>query len=109
MTRTRRTDCWQASVRISIPIDASDVGSIQRAQESVAKLAALIPGSAVEITHAGFGRMAAPTPGDLLAMLAPRELPQPPVNVVEAMADIRQQLQPEPELPESLRRVPRIA
>lgn len=58
MARNRRQDCWQASVRISIPINANDPSSIARAQQRVLELANAIPSSSVEITHAGFGRMA---------------------------------------------------
>jgi hypothetical protein len=87
MTRTRRQDAWQATVRISIPIDATKPDTIAKAQESVRGLAALIPGSAVEITHAGFGRMAAAT------VAAP---PPPQLNLIAdmgpVMADIKEQV-----------------
>lgn len=123
--RTRRQDAWIATVRVSIPIDAGDIGSIRRAQESVAKLASLIPGSTVEVTHAGFGRMAAAaTESPVQASMA--DIAQmvlgmskgPPVaaayggavsttlgatNHIESVE--RDDLEP----PESLRRVPRPA
>lgn len=99
--RQRRQDAWIASVRISIPIDATDVASIQRAQESVAKLASLIPGSTVEITHAGFGRM---------ALAATPSLPLAGEITVDERGVLTKVTPPatvEPEIPEYLRRVPR--
>lgn len=108
MSRTRKQDAWVASVRISIPITATDPQSIARAQESVARLATLIPGSTVEITHAGFGRMAAPVaePQQTLPYREPAPLTPPLGGMTAAMAEIKSQID-DLEPPESLRLVPR--
>lgn len=108
--RTRKTDAHVASVTISIPIDAMDVSSITAARDAIAGLAAhLPPGSAVRVLSSRFGRveMVMPTPADLLARLAPREQEYGVGPIVDTMAEIKQALQPEPEIPESLCRVPR--
>lgn len=118
MSRARKQDCWQASVRISIPIDATKPETIAQAQQSVRELAALIPGSSVEVTHAGFGRMAvgAMTPLEQhQAQMAQREpvterpdlLPfNPGVTVVTGTAPLRNgPVDDGLDIPEHLRRV----
>lgn len=59
MARNKKRDAWVAHLRVCVPIDAADTSTINVAQQKIREIANLIPGSTVEVTHAGFGRMAA--------------------------------------------------
>lgn len=102
MSRTRKQDAWVASVRISIPIDATKPSTIAAAQERVRALSELIPGCSVEITHAGFGRMAAPAASQSVTLSSGTEVEIRDGAVVRVVPATQEPEQPE--IPSFLRR-----
>ena len=110
MTRHRKTDAHIATIRVSVPISAMDAVSVQVAADAIDGIQAhLPPGSTVEVLNSRFGRVDAPVAAPAQMALAMSEI----ASEISAASDTLRHTgpggAPEPEIPESLRRVPRPA
>lgn len=80
MTKTKRTDSWNATISIQIPISADDPSTATAAKNAVEALVAALPANAVaEIVRSGFGKMEVPAhrPVNLAQDVKPSEPSEP--------------------------------
>ena len=114
--RHRKTDAHIATIRVSVPIDPMNVATIEVAHAAINGLRAHLPaGSTVEVLNSRFGRVDAP---QIVTQIAPAmaeaQLQFTQSDISDALKSLNEQIHnvtagamPEPEIPDSLRRVPR--